>query len=45
MPLGSLAGGWLATLTSAPAVLTVSGLTLSAVAAWFLATNRSIREL
>jgi predicted MFS family arabinose efflux permease len=45
MPLGSLAGGWLATLTSAPAVLTVSGLTLSVVAAWVLATNRPIREL
>jgi MFS family permease len=45
MPLGSLAGGWLATLTSAPAVLTVSGLTLSAAAVWVLATNRPIREL
>jgi predicted MFS family arabinose efflux permease len=45
MPLGSLAGGWLATLTSAPAVLTVSGLTLSGVAVWFLSTNRPIREL
>ena len=45
MPLGSLAGGWLATLTSAPTVLTVNGLLLSAVAVVVLAKNRSIREL
>jgi predicted MFS family arabinose efflux permease len=45
MPLGSLVGGWLATLTSAPTVLTVNGLLLSAVAAVFLVKNRSIREL
>jgi len=44
-PLGSLAGGWLATLTSAPTVLIVNGLLLSAVAASFLLKNRSVREL
>jgi len=45
MPLGSLAGGWLATLTSAPTVLTLNGLLLSAVAVAFLMRGRSIREL
>ena len=45
MPLGSLAGGWLATLTSAPAVLTVNGILLSAVAAWFLLRSHGVREL
>jgi predicted MFS family arabinose efflux permease len=45
MPLGSLAGGWLATLTSAPTVLTVNGVLLSAVALVVLAKSRSIREL
>ena len=45
MPLGSLAGGWLATLTSAPAVLTVNGILLSAIAVVFLMKNRQVREL
>jgi predicted MFS family arabinose efflux permease len=45
MPLGSLAGGWLATMTSAPTVLIVNGLLLSAVAVVVLARNRAIREL
>jgi MFS family permease len=45
MPLGSLAGGWMATLTSAPTVLTVNGLLLSAVAVWFLVNVESVREL
>jgi predicted MFS family arabinose efflux permease len=45
MPLGSLAGGWLATLTNAPAVLTVNGLLLSVVATWFLLKNPNVREL
>jgi len=45
MPLGSLAGGWLATVTSAPTVLTVNGVLLSAVALVFLARSREIREL
>ena len=45
MPLGSLAAGWLATLTSAPAVLTVNGLLLSAVAFGFLIKGHGVREL
>jgi MFS family permease len=45
MPLGSLVGGWLATLTSATTVLTVNGLLLSIVAAVVLVKNREIREL
>jgi predicted MFS family arabinose efflux permease len=45
MPLGSLASGWLATMTSAPTVLTVNGLVLSAVALVVLANNKAIREL
>ena len=36
MPLGSLVAGWVATRTSAPAVLAVNGLLLGLVAAWFL---------
>ena len=45
MPLGSLAAGWVATLTSAPTVLTINGLLLSAVAVLFLVKNKSIRDL
>ena len=45
MPIGSLAAGWIATLTSAPAVLTINGILLSLVAAWFLLKNHSVREL
>jgi predicted MFS family arabinose efflux permease len=45
MPLGSLAGGWLATLTSASTVLTVNGLLLSTVAVAFLVKSKNIREL
>jgi MFS family permease len=45
MPLGSLAGGWLATMTSAPTVLTVNGLLLSAVAIVVLVNSKAIREL
>ncbi len=48
MPLGSLAGGWIATYAGAPAVLTVNGLLLTAVAAWFLLWNpggHGVREL
>ena len=36
MPLGSLAGGWLASVTSAPLALIINGILLSCVAAWFL---------
>jgi predicted MFS family arabinose efflux permease len=36
MPLGSLLGGWAASLSSAPTVLMVNGALLSCVAAYFL---------
>jgi predicted MFS family arabinose efflux permease len=42
MPLGSLVGGWAANYTSAPAVLTVNGILLSIVAAWFLVRNGEV---
>jgi predicted MFS family arabinose efflux permease len=45
MPLGSLAGGYAATLTSAPAVLTVNGVLLSLAAAWFLLKREGVKEL
>jgi predicted MFS family arabinose efflux permease len=45
MPLGSLAGGWFATLTNAPAVLVVNGALLTMVAAWFLLKSHGVREL
>lgn len=43
-PLGSLVAGWLATRTSAPAVLTVNGLLLGLVALWFLLRHEGVRE-
>ena len=45
MPLGSLAAGWFASLTSAPTVLMVNGVLLSLVAAWFLLKSHGVREL
>jgi MFS family permease len=45
MPLGSLIAGWIANVTSAPFVLTVNGLLLSLVAAWFLLKSHGVREL
>ena len=45
MPLGSLAGGWIATVTNAPSVLIVNGVLLTAVAAWFLLKSHGVREL
>ena len=45
MPLGSLAAGWLASLTSPSFVLTLNGILLSSVAAWFLLKSRGVREL
>jgi len=45
MPLGSLVGGWVATLSSAPSVLIVNGVLLTAVAAWFLLKSHGVREL
>jgi MFS family permease len=45
MPLGSLAGGYIATLSSAPAILTINGTLLSLVAAWFLLKGHGVKEL
>ncbi len=45
MPLGSLVAGYVATLTSAPTVLTINGVLLSAVAAWFLFARGGVKEL
>jgi MFS family permease len=45
MPLGSLAGGWLANIVGAPTVLTVNGVLLSAVAVVVLAKSSEIRKL
>ena len=45
MPLGSLAAGWVATLTSAPFVLVVNGILLSSITAWFLLKRDGVREL
>ena len=45
MPVGSLVAGWLATIASAPAVLIVNGVLLTAVAAWFLLKSHGVREL
>ncbi|HEU4938813.1 MAG TPA: MFS transporter [Vicinamibacterales bacterium] len=45
MPLGSLAGGYAASLTSAPHVLTVNGALVSVVALYFLLRGHGVREL
>jgi MFS family permease len=45
MPLGSLAGGYAASLTSAPYVLMVNGGLVSLVALYFLLRSHGIREL
>lgn len=45
MPLGSLAAGWIANTTSAPAVLMVNGALLALVAIWFLLHGHGVREL
>jgi MFS family permease len=45
MPLGSLFGGWVASLISAPAVLMLNGTLMSLVAAWFLLKSDGVREL
>ena len=45
MPLGSLVAGYVATLASAPTVLTINGVLLSLVAAWFLLKHDGVREL
>jgi MFS family permease len=45
MPLGSLASGYAASLTSAPNVLAVNGVLVSLVALYFLARSHGVREL
>jgi len=45
MPLGSLVAGYAATLTSPPLVMTVNGVLLSLVAAWFLLNSEGVRGL
>ena len=45
MPLGSLVSGWLASLTSAPTVLTLNGIAMLMVSAYFLLKNREVRAL
>ncbi len=44
MPLGSLASGYFASLTSAPLVLTVNGALLMVVATYFVIRNHGIKE-
>ena len=44
MPLGSLAAGYAAHLTSAPATMVATGLLLSVVAAAFLARAKAVRR-
>jgi MFS family permease len=45
MPLGSLAGGYAASLTSAPHVLAVNGALVSVVAFYFLVRSQGVRNL
>ena len=45
MPIGSLVAGYMATQSSPSAVLTVNGILLSSVAAWFLLNKGGIKEL
>jgi MFS family permease len=45
MPLGSLVAGSIASRASAPFVLTMNGILLSLVAAWFLLKRHGVREL
>jgi len=45
MPLGSLAGGYTASLSSAPLVLAINGTLVSVVAIYFLLRSHGVREL
>ncbi|MBE3132218.1 MAG: MFS transporter [Acidobacteria bacterium] len=45
MPLGALVSGYVAARTSAPIALIINGVLLSAVACYFLARNRTLRDL
>ena len=40
-----LVAGYVATLASAPAVLTINGVLMSLVAAWFLLKHPAVRKL
>ena len=44
MPLGSLAGGYVATIIGAPAVIGINGALLILVAAYFLVRSHGVRE-
>jgi MFS family permease len=45
MPLGSLAAGYFATFSSAPQILAINGVLVSAVAIYFLLRSHGVREL
>jgi MFS family permease len=45
MPIGSLAAGWIASVTSAPLVLGVNGGLIFCVATYFLIRSHGVREL
>ena len=45
MPLGSLAAGSIASVTSAPQVLAVNGTLILCVAMYFLLKSHGVREL
>ena len=45
MPLGSLASGFLATLSSVPVVLAINGVLVSVVAVYFFVRSHGVREL
>ncbi len=45
MPLGSLAAGYAATVTSGPAVLAINGGLVSLVAVYFLIRSHGVRRL
>jgi hypothetical protein len=45
MPLGSLASGYAASLTSVPAVLAINGGLVSLVAVYFLVRSHGVRQL
>jgi hypothetical protein len=45
MPLGSLAAGYVASVTSAPLVLQVNGVLIMLVAVYFLIKSHGVREL
>jgi hypothetical protein len=44
MPLGSLVSGWLATSLGAPTVISINGVLLVLVAAYFLISNHGVLD-